>query len=190
MVREPDAINWIDDDHFAMANEGDMDGGSRGWSILHQDGTLVYDSGMSFEHALIEIGHYPESRSENKGVEPESIGFGIFDGTPWSSSVPSAPAPLASTTSPIRRPRRAAPDPALGHRAGGLRRSAQAQPADLRERGRPRRGRRSPRGCHDLPVHRERGSVPDADLRRGHPSQQPARGSPGPSTSHATTNPR
>ncbi|WP_203531130.1 esterase-like activity of phytase family protein [Pseudoroseicyclus tamaricis] len=80
--REPDAVNWIDNDHFATANEGDMDGGSRGWSIFHKDGTLVYDSGNSFEHALIEIGHYPEGRSENKGVEPESIEFGTFNGTP------------------------------------------------------------------------------------------------------------
>ncbi|WP_373354783.1 esterase-like activity of phytase family protein [Pseudoroseicyclus sp. CXY001] len=81
--REPDAVNWIDDDHFAIANEGDMDGGSRGWSIFAKDGTLVYDSGTSFEHALIEIGHYPEGRSENKGVEPESIEFGTFGETPF-----------------------------------------------------------------------------------------------------------
>jgi len=30
-LREPDAVKWIDDTHFATANEGDMDGGSRGW---------------------------------------------------------------------------------------------------------------------------------------------------------------
>ncbi|PYE83833.1 esterase-like activity of phytase family protein [Pseudoroseicyclus aestuarii] len=80
--REPDAVKWIDADHFATANEGDMDGGSRGWSIFHKDGTLVYDSGNTFEHALIEIGHYPEGRSENKGVEPESVETATFDGTP------------------------------------------------------------------------------------------------------------
>ncbi|SHF91647.1 Esterase-like activity of phytase [Loktanella atrilutea] len=80
--REPDSVNWIDADHFATANEGDMDGGSRGWTIWNKDGTVIYDSGNTFEHALIEIGHYPEGRSENKGVEPESIEFGTFDGTP------------------------------------------------------------------------------------------------------------
>lgn len=81
-VREPDAVKWIDDNHFAIANEGDMDGGSRGWTIFHKDGTVVYESGTSFEEALIQIGHYPEKRSGNKGVEPESIEFGVFNGTP------------------------------------------------------------------------------------------------------------
>lgn len=81
-VREPDAVTWIDDTHFATANEGDMDGGSRGWTIFHQDGTVVYESGTSFEEAIIQIGHYPERRSGNKGVEPESVTFAEFGGTP------------------------------------------------------------------------------------------------------------
>ena len=80
--REPDAVRWIDDDRFAMANEGDMDGGTRGWTIFAKDGTLVWDSGLSFEYAIAEIGHYPEGRSGNKGVEPESVGTGTFGGTP------------------------------------------------------------------------------------------------------------
>ncbi|KAA9010488.1 esterase-like activity of phytase family protein [Histidinibacterium aquaticum] len=80
--REPDAAAWIDDTHFATANEGDYEGGSRGWTIWSQDGEVVYESGASFEHALIEIGHYPEGRSENKGVEPESVTFGEYRGTP------------------------------------------------------------------------------------------------------------
>jgi len=82
VVREPDSVKWIDDDHFATANEGDMDGGSRGWTIFNQDGTVVYESGMTFEHAVIQIGHYPEERSGNKGVEPESIEANTFEGTP------------------------------------------------------------------------------------------------------------
>ncbi|SFA86220.1 Esterase-like activity of phytase [Poseidonocella pacifica] len=80
--REPDAVKWIDDAHFATANEGDMDGGSRGWTIFNKDGSVVYESGASFEHALIEIGHYPDKRSDAKGVEPESIEFAEFDGVP------------------------------------------------------------------------------------------------------------
>ncbi len=82
-VREPDAVTWIDDTHFAIANEGDMDGGSRGWTIFNQDGTVVYESNTSFERAIIEIGHYPEGRSGNKGVEPESVTFGQFGDTPY-----------------------------------------------------------------------------------------------------------
>lgn len=71
--REPDAVKWLDNDHFATANEGDYEGGSRGWTIFHQDGTVVYDSGVSFEHAIVQIGHYPDKRSDSKGVEPESV---------------------------------------------------------------------------------------------------------------------
>ena len=81
-LREPDAVQWIDDTHFAIANEGDMDGGSRSWSIFHQDGTLIYENGTGFEHAIVEIGHYPDRRSDAKGVEPEGMEFGVFDGTP------------------------------------------------------------------------------------------------------------
>lgn len=82
-LREPDAVTWIDDVHFATANEGDYQGGSRGWTIFHKDGTVVYDSGTSFEHAIVQIGHYPDKRSDAKGVEPETVTFGEFDGTPY-----------------------------------------------------------------------------------------------------------
>ena len=82
-VREPDAVTWIDETHFATANEGDMDGGSRGWTIFNKDGSVVYDSGVSFEHAMVQIGHYPDRRSDAKGVEPESVTFAEFGGTPF-----------------------------------------------------------------------------------------------------------
>ncbi len=82
VVREPDAVKWIDDNHFATANEGDMDGGSRGFTIFNKDGTVVFESGLSFEYAVAQIGHYPERRSGNKGVEPESVTMGVFGGTP------------------------------------------------------------------------------------------------------------
>jgi len=78
--REPDAVKWIDDEHFAIANEGDWKGGSRGWSIFRKDGTLVYDSGNSFELAVAAIGHFPDKRAGKKGVEPESVEVGTFDG--------------------------------------------------------------------------------------------------------------
>ncbi|WP_422075764.1 esterase-like activity of phytase family protein [Tranquillimonas rosea] len=80
--REPDAVAWIDETHFAIANEGDYEGGSRGWTIFSQEGEVVYESGTSFEEAIIRIGHYPEGRSDAKGVEPESVTFGKYDGTP------------------------------------------------------------------------------------------------------------
>lgn len=81
-LREPDAVQWIDNDHFAIANEGDMDGGSRGWTIFNQDGTEIYENGTGFEYAIVEVGHYPDKRSDSKGVEPEGMEFGVFNGTP------------------------------------------------------------------------------------------------------------
>lgn len=81
-VREPDAVRWIDNDHFATANEGDMDGGARGWTIFNKNGRVVYESGPSFEHAMVRIGHYPDKRSDSKGVEPESIETATFGTTP------------------------------------------------------------------------------------------------------------
>ena len=80
--REPDAIAWIDGDHFATANEGDWNGGTRTWSIFHKDGTLVWDSGNTLERGIAEIGHYPEHRSHTKGVELESVKFDAFGGVP------------------------------------------------------------------------------------------------------------
>jgi len=80
--REPDAVKWLDDTHFATANEGDYQGGSRGWTIFNKNGTVVYEDGVSFEHALVQIGHYPDKRSDSKGVEPESIETATFGGVP------------------------------------------------------------------------------------------------------------
>ncbi len=81
-LREPDAVQWLDTDHFAISNEGDMDGGSRGWTIFNKDGTEVYENGTAFEYAIVEAGHYPDKRSDSKGVEPEGMEFGVFAGTP------------------------------------------------------------------------------------------------------------
>ncbi len=81
-LREPDAVKWIDNNHFATANEGDYEGGSRGWTIFHKDGTVVYENGTDFEKAIIQIGHYPDKRSDSKGVEPESVTAATFGGTP------------------------------------------------------------------------------------------------------------
>ena len=82
--REPDAIAWLNDKYFATANEGDyedangIEGGSRGFTIFDRDGKVRFESGTRFEHALMRAGHYPESRSENKGVEPEGMTFSQF----------------------------------------------------------------------------------------------------------------
>lgn len=84
--REPDSVQWIDDDTFATANEGDyadadgVEGGTRTFTIFDTRGRVRYDSGNSFEHAVVRAGHYPDSRSENKGVEPEGLEVGTLQG--------------------------------------------------------------------------------------------------------------
>lgn len=81
-LREPDGVKWLDDTHFAVANEGDYEGGSRSWTIFNRDGSVVYESGASLERAIAEIGHYPEHRSKTKGVELESVEIASFGATP------------------------------------------------------------------------------------------------------------
>ncbi|MCP5199138.1 MAG: esterase-like activity of phytase family protein [Gammaproteobacteria bacterium] len=81
--REPDAVAWVEtgrhgNSFIATANEGDLFGGSRGFSLFNRSGAVVYDSDTSYEYLAVQHGHYPESRSENKGSEPESIEFARF----------------------------------------------------------------------------------------------------------------
>lgn len=80
--REPDAVAWIDADHFVTANEGDWQGGSRGFTIWNRDGRAIYDSGNLLDRELMRIGHYPEGRSGKKGGEPEAVTFARYDGQP------------------------------------------------------------------------------------------------------------
>ncbi|WP_459778310.1 esterase-like activity of phytase family protein [Photobacterium sp. R1] len=78
--REPDAVKWLDDHRFVTANEGDYKGGSRGFTIFDTTGKVLYESGMDLEHRAALAGHYPEKRSENKGIEPEGLAVGTFGG--------------------------------------------------------------------------------------------------------------
>ncbi|MGP0593807.1 esterase-like activity of phytase family protein [Nitrospira sp. T9] len=76
--REPDAVKWISKRQLATADEGDLVGGSRGFTIFNTDGDVRFTSGHSMEHLMARIGHYPEARSENKGNEPEGIEYGDY----------------------------------------------------------------------------------------------------------------
>lgn len=78
LVREPDAIKWIGTDRILTANEGDYEGGSRGFTIFSRSGDVLFDSGLEFEYTVAMAGHYPEKRSGNKGVEPEGLEVGTF----------------------------------------------------------------------------------------------------------------
>lgn len=81
--REPDAVTWMRggkraEPLIATANEGDLFGGSRGFTLFDRSGNPVFDSGAALEEIAVQHGHYPEGRSENKGSEPEAIEYARF----------------------------------------------------------------------------------------------------------------
>jgi hypothetical protein len=78
VLREPDGVSWINTDYFVTADEGDLDGGSRGFTIFNTSGEVVYSSGNTLDHLAVRLGHYPDDRSGNKGNEPENVEVGIY----------------------------------------------------------------------------------------------------------------
>ena len=82
--REPDGVTFMGSNYFVTADEGDLDGGSRGFTIFEtSSGSIVYTSGSDMDQMSAAIGHYPENRSGNKGVEPENVAFGTFEGADY-----------------------------------------------------------------------------------------------------------
>ncbi|WP_230531601.1 esterase-like activity of phytase family protein [Microvirga roseola] len=77
VLREPDAVHWIDANRFVTANEGDWKGGARGFTIFNKDGSVAYESGASLEHEIVALGHYPDKRNK-KGAEIEGIEVARF----------------------------------------------------------------------------------------------------------------
>lgn len=78
--REPDAVKWLDNDRFVIANEGDYKGGARGFTIFNKKGDVLFESGAAFEYEVVKAGHYPEKRSGKKGAEPEGVEVATFAG--------------------------------------------------------------------------------------------------------------
>ncbi len=76
--REPDGVSWISNTQFVTADEGDLDGGSRGFTVFNTDGSIAYAPGNSVEHTIVRHGHYPDKRSGKKGNEPENAEFGQY----------------------------------------------------------------------------------------------------------------
>lgn len=77
-MREPDGVTWINSEYFATANEGDLNGGSRGFTVFNKQGQVVWDSGSTLDDMAIRFGHYQDRRSDAKGNEPENIEMGVF----------------------------------------------------------------------------------------------------------------
>lgn len=78
LLREPDGITWLSPATLATADEGDLNGGSRGFTRYNAWGEVIDASGNQLEHQAVRLGHYPEERSENKGNEPENVEYARF----------------------------------------------------------------------------------------------------------------
>lgn len=76
--REPDAIKWLGTDRLVVANEGDYKGGSRGFTIFDRAGKVLFDAGMTLEHEIARVGHFPDKRAKAKGIEPEGMEAAVF----------------------------------------------------------------------------------------------------------------
>ncbi|MDI6027798.1 esterase-like activity of phytase family protein [Corticibacterium sp. UT-5YL-CI-8] len=82
MPREPDTVKWIDNDRLLIVNEGDYEGGTRGFTIFDKTGKELYESGASLEMKIAAAGHYPDKRNK-KGVELEGAEVGQFGDTKY-----------------------------------------------------------------------------------------------------------
>ncbi len=137
VLREPDAVKWLDDNRLVVANEGDYEGGSRGFTIFDKTGKVLYESGAAFERAVAEIGHYPDGRSVRQGRRA---------GRPRSSDLRRPAIFLPALRAGFRRRclqghrcrTGTLPDPSLGRFAGRRRCHSVAQPHCDRQRSRSR----------------------------------------------------
>ena len=66
VLREPDGLGWLSTEYFVTANEGDLDGGIRGFTVFNTAGDVIYDAGNTLDQLTVRYGHYPESRSEKQ----------------------------------------------------------------------------------------------------------------------------
>ncbi len=81
VAREPDAVAWIQNGgRILTADEGDYEGGSRSFTLVDLNTFVAGASGPGLELQNVRHGHYVESRSANKGIEPEGVAVGTFGG--------------------------------------------------------------------------------------------------------------
>ena len=84
--REPDGITFIRDNFFATGVEGFLkedSSGGRSLSIFDVCGDLVYNSGSEMDQIAVSVGHYDDKSSHERGIEPENVAFGAFEGADY-----------------------------------------------------------------------------------------------------------
>lgn len=77
-LREPDGVAWLTTELLVTADEGDLDGGSRGITVFSTNGNVVFNSGNTLDREAARIGHYPDKRSDAKGNESENVEVATF----------------------------------------------------------------------------------------------------------------
>lgn len=83
-------LNFATGDYDIARGDTDGDGdvdqlyvfGGRSFTIWTTGGTKVFDSGSEIEREMLARGLWVESRSDDKGPEPEAVAFGVVDGIP------------------------------------------------------------------------------------------------------------
>jgi hypothetical protein len=75
--REPDGVTWINTEFFATADEGDWNGGTRGFTVFDTSGNIVHTSGNQIDSLATSVGHFPEARAEAKGRPNKANKFAI-----------------------------------------------------------------------------------------------------------------
>ncbi len=83
--REPKMLTYVTrgkNTYLAMANEGDTDeytfsdgvySGGRNMSLHSGEGVCIWETGLELERHAALFGHYPDRRSEKRGIEIEGI---------------------------------------------------------------------------------------------------------------------
>ncbi len=79
-LRIPDAIGWSPDGTVLFtADEGEEDyEGGRGFSAHGVNGDVLFDDGGSLEATAVRFGHYPDGRSDAKGIEAEGLAVATY----------------------------------------------------------------------------------------------------------------
>lgn len=83
-------LNFVTSEYEISRGDTDMDGdvdqlysfGARSFTIWTTTGIKVFDSGSEIEREMLARGLWQESRSDDKGPEPEGVVFGIVNGNP------------------------------------------------------------------------------------------------------------